>query len=89
MMCEKSEYHDDEFCPGRLDCMKDRMDKASRVGIPGLQAFERLPELLRRPIDVNDLPLSKWMRQEGLLHDVRYACILVWMLVRLLTRVGF
>lgn len=71
-VCKGRFDHNEECCPGQDECIREQVEWADDVGKPGVEAFERLPELLRRPTDVNSKPLSKWMRRAGLLHDVRY-----------------
>jgi hypothetical protein len=70
---ESELYHNDSFCrySAGEECIEWQARFALGVGIPGINAFKRLPEWLQRPRDVNGNQMSRWMKSQHLIYDLK------------------
>ncbi|KAM0721224.1 hypothetical protein Q7P37_003512 [Cladosporium fusiforme] len=69
--CGQTSVHNTDHCDYPVSgCIEHKREQAARVGIPGIEAFRRLPQWLNRPKGVSGGPLSKWMAQENLLSEL-------------------
>lgn len=69
-VCKQSDDHRPD-CNGASDCFEESRRQAELLGLPGIDAFNCLPQFLRRPKDVTGLPLSKWLKKENIMCDLK------------------